>query len=152
VRYRHPGGVYSFPIPDGWFVLRGRRNRVVDDKFDTVIHPDGREMMIVLRASVSAPQGESTLRTYEADKWSEANRIDQARRERLILAGMPAFRVTYRSPDTPESISRVAFVHERQLLVINCVHATMQDGGLPMAIKQSLSQLRLDVVDHASVP
>lgn len=142
-RYEHPGRQFSLPVPEGWFVIRGHRNRVVDENFDTLLSPDGREVMIVYRAAMEAPNGEANLRAYEAEKVAEANRTSRASRERIEIAGRHGFRVHYRLDQTNETISRVAFVHGRKLCVINCVHPSTPSDALPSAIEQALSGIQL---------
>ncbi len=139
-RYQHPSGVFSVPIPEGWFVVAAHRNTVADQNFDSLTSPDGRQVMIVYRSFMPASDRED-LFAYEAAKMREADRLSQARRERFSLRDHTAFRVFYRTANQQEVVSRVAFFGPGAIFVINCVHPTSANDALPTEMREALQGL-----------
>ncbi len=142
--YQPVSADWTLEIPDGWIRIEEARHVTPDPEFDTLSSPNGESMLIISRNGFPVADRESALESYRLQKVEESKGYLEPGVERLEISGLAAFRVFYRSKQTPTTaISRMAFVYGQRRYVLNTVQEQAIDQQLPPEVEQALGTLKL---------
>ena len=140
-RYSTADGAYGFQIPEGWFLVHGKRNTLIDEVFDSIFSPDVQTIVIVARNGIAVSNPVADLKTYENEKLAQARAYRDVKSEPLLIAGSLGFRVSYLHPTKPMAVSRFAFVSSTKRYVINVVMINSKNGGLSEPINALIESI-----------
>jgi hypothetical protein len=145
-RYAHPGGVYMLPLPTGWHVLPGMRNKVADRGSDTLKDASGKFVVIVRRQVDKVDKPEVVLHrwlsaTMSVDKSLLDPQFNNLRVSRVAFGALKGLRLTY-AVSGEQVISRMALANEGRWCVINTVSpAEYGTADFPAPIRELLNGL-----------
>ena len=142
-KYEAADKAYSAEITDGWFLIPNLRNKVVDPGFDSLISGDTEVVMILARQGIPVQHPVRDLKAYERDKLAQAQRFLDPRSEPLQIDTTTGFRLSYRHPVQPMSVSRMAFVSKSKRYVINVVRTNVLNSNLSPEVVQFIQSIGL---------